>query len=174
MKYLLTIAFLLCLSFPLNADVYENEWADFNFSLCENVGITSSGRVRVRVHYAPAPRGHQITSFQVFTTHPRGSFPSAKLFYSDTRGNTQSISLVRPWFDTIGGNNVGQLVLPRVRTSQGVGGLSEQADISVADAKRITVQVNLVVDGTNSCVTGFEKDFSLTPKTTPSLIPGLQ
>lgn len=154
------LTFTACIA---EAKTYENEWADINYSACEGVGLSSSGRVRVRIEYESAPRGFEISSFQLFTTHPRGSFPAATLEYEDPRGQNQKLQLTRPWFPTIGEQNVGHLLLPRVRTSQSVGSLREQMAIRVSSRQNLTITLILLVDGFPACSTGFSKSFRLQP-----------
>ena len=158
--------FCLGLSFTSTmaiGETYENEWTDLNYSMCDGIGLHSSGKVRVRVEYDIIPQGYGVSSFQVFTTHPRGSFPAAVLTYENLSGENEVLQLVQPWFPTVGEQQTGHLLLPRVMTSQGVSGPQEQMQIKVLDRGNLEIDVSLLVDGFGACATGFSRTFVLLP-----------
>lgn len=141
----------------------EHHWLDLNYILCDGLGFSASGKVKVVIELDRlSDRRTNVKSLSVFTSYPHHDQSTAKVTFTAAPGDRQTINLVRPWWSTIGPSNLQQLVLPRVSTDSARLPDREGMILTVQNGSKIKIQTAVMFPAFGpGCVGTSEKDIPI-------------
>lgn len=166
MNYLIkifTFSYSILLTFVqiVAAEDISATWTDFNYVPCEGIGIHGSGKIKARASITRNANSISIKSLQITSSHPQASGFSSNITFIDDAAKKQSITLVAPWYPTIGPQGDKFKVLPRNKTTASPGP-SEQTEIFIGDDQSITVIASILFTSANgNCAASFSQNWKL-------------
>ncbi len=169
---LVNIFFLFSFVPAADAKTFQKIWLNLNYVPCENMGITGSGTVELTLNYTflpavaggptgSAPAIQDIASIFVSPKYPHESDVVGTLKYTNVLNQRQTMSLVKPWYPTIGERDSNQLVMPKFAGTLNLPPQTQQAQIILAGTPlTLNLNIRFAQDGGN-CFASFEQTFTL-------------
>jgi hypothetical protein len=156
-----------------NSETVTKTWTDTNYVPCEGMGLSASGTIELTVYYEKhvppespglpsVPPYYLVGAIFVNTKYLHNWDPHGSITFTNTGNFSETRTLQKPWYTTVGTSNAKLLVGERIKINPGNFPVHRQQPFDVALNSPINLRINVrFPQQGGNCFSSFSKDFTL-------------